>query len=62
MVDATTRGSLVRRTLEDAYGLLDDMVLKAFNWNFDRSARKPSRIHNISTQAALAAQLEALQK
>ena len=55
MVDATTGGSLMRRTQKDVYGLLDDMALNAFSWNTDRSARKPSRIHNISTQATLAA-------
>ena len=61
MVDATVGGSLMRRTPEDAYELLDDMVLNAFSWNTDRTARKLSRIHSISTQAALAAQVEALQ-
>ena len=55
MVDATAGGSLMRRTPEDAYGLLDDMGLNAFSWNTDRTARKPSGIHSISTQAALAA-------
>ena len=62
MVDATTRGSLMRRTPEDAYGLLDDMALNAFSWNTDRTARKLAGIHSISTQAALAAQVEALQR
>ena len=41
MVDAIVGGSLMRRTLEDAYGLLDDMALNAFSWNIDRSTRKP---------------------
>ena len=49
MVDATTRGSLMRRTPKDAYGLLDDMALNAFSWSFDRSLRKPSRVHSILT-------------
>ena len=62
MVFVTTGGSLMRRTPEDAYGLLDDMTLNAFSWNTDRSTRKPSGIHSISTQAALAAQVEALQR
>ena len=62
MVDATAGGSLMRRTPEDAYRLLDDMALNAFNWNTDRTARKPAWIHSISTQAALAAQVEALQR
>ena len=62
MVDATAGGSLMRRTPEDAYGLLDDMALNAFSWNTDRTTRKPLGIHSISTQAALAAQVEALQR
>ena len=62
MVDATAGGSLMRRTPEDAYGLLDDMALNAFSWNFDRSSRRPLGVHSISTQAALAAQVEALQR
>ena len=60
MVDVTAEGSLMRRTPKDAYGLLDDMALNAFSWNTDRTARKPTRIHSISTQAALAAQVKAL--
>ena len=55
-------GSLMRRTPEDAYGLLDDMALNAFSWNTNRTIRKPLGIHSISTQAALAAQVEALQR
>ena len=55
MVDATTGESLMRKTPEDAYGLLDDMALNAFSWNTNRTARKPSGIHSISTQDALAA-------
>ena len=42
----------MRRTPEDAYGLLDDMALNAFSWNTDRTVRKPAGIHSISTQAA----------
>ena len=55
IVDATVGGSLMRKTPKDAYILLDDMALNTFNWNFDRSLRKPSGVHSISTQAALAA-------
>ena len=62
MVDATAGGSLMKRTPEDAYGLLDNMALNAFSWNTDRTTRKLAGIHSISTQAALAAQVEALQR
>ena len=53
MVAATVGGSLMRRTLEDAYGVLDDMALNAFSWNTDRTTRKPAGIHSISTQAEI---------
>ena len=62
MVDATIRESLMRRTPQDMYGLLDYMALNAFSWNFERQLRKPSGVHNIGTQAALTAQVEALQR
>ena len=62
MVDVTVRKSLMRRTPEDAYGILDDMALNAFSWNSDRSSKRPSGIHIISTQAALVAQVKALQR
>ena len=62
MVDATIGGSLMRRTPEDAYGLLDVMTLNAFSCNTDILARKPSKIHSISIQAALSTQVEALQR
>ena len=55
VVDATTRGSLMRRTPEDAYGLLDDIDLNAFSWNSDRSSRRPPGVHSISTQETLTA-------
>ena len=62
MVDATAGGSLMRRTPEDAYGLLHEMALNAFSWNSDRSSRRPPGVHSISTQEALVAQVEALQR
>ena len=62
IVDASAGGSLTRRIPEDAYGLLNDMTLNAFSWNFDRSSKRPPGVHSISTQAALAAQVEALQR
>ena len=62
MVDATVGGSLMRKKPGDAYGLLDDMALNAFSWNTNKSSRKRFGVHNISIQAALAAQVEALQR
>ena len=62
MVDATIGVSLMRITLDDAYDLLDDMALNAFNWKSKRSIRKPAGVHSIDSHAALAAQMEALQR
>ena len=50
----------MRRTPKDAYDLLDDMALNAFGWQSEGQLRKPAKIHNIDSQAALAAQVKAL--
>ena len=52
----------MRRTLDDAYDLLKDMILNAFNWQSERSARKPIGVHSIHSYSSLTAQIEALQK
>ena len=62
MVDATAGGSLMRRTPDDAYRLLDDMVNNVFNWQSERTNRKPAGIHNINTLSSLSAQMELLNK
>ena len=49
MVNATAGGSLMRRIPKEAYGLLDDMALNAFSWNFERQLRKPTGVHRIGT-------------
>ena len=49
MVDATVGESLMRRTLDDAYQLLDDMANNTFNWQSERSIRKTIGIHSIDT-------------
>ena len=55
MVDAIVGGSLIRRTPDDAYQLLDDMANHAFNWKSKRSTRKTVGIHNIDTLSTLSA-------
>ena len=62
MVDATIGGSLMRRTPDDAYQLLDDMANNAFNWQSERSIRKSAGIHSIDTLSSLSAQMELLNK
>ena len=62
MVDATTGGSLMRMTPDDAYQLLDDMANNAFNWQSERANRKPNGIHRIDTLSSLSAQMEFLNK
>ena len=62
MVDATVGGSLMRKTSNDAYQLLDDMANNAFNWKSERANRKPVGIHNIDTLSSLSAQWSYLTK
>ena len=45
----------MRRTPKNAYDLLDDMALNAFNWQFDRLLRRPTGVYSIDSQATLAA-------
>ena len=62
MIDVTAGGSLMRKTLDDAYQLLDDMANNAFNWQSERANRKPAGIHSIDTLSSLSAQMELLNK
>ena len=62
MVDAKAGGSLMRRTLDDAYQLLDDMANNAFNWQSERANKKPAGIHSIDTLSSLSTQMELLNK
>ena len=62
MVDATASESLIKRTPEETYQLLDDMTLNAFNWQLERSNRKPVEIHSIDTLSSLSVQMKLLSK
>ena len=62
MVDATTRGSLIKRTLDEAYQLLNDMPSNAFNQQLEGSNRKPAGIHSIDALSSFSAQMELLSK
>ena len=37
MIDAIVGRSLMRKTLDDTYQLLDDMANNAFNWQLERA-------------------------
>ena len=50
----------MRRTLDDAYQLLDEMANNAFNWQAERVNRKLAGIHSIDTLSSLSAQMELL--
>ena len=62
MVDAIAGGSLMKRTPDEAYQLVDDMALNAFNWKSEMSTRKPTGIHSIDTLFSLSAQIGLLSK
>ena len=52
----------MRRTTNNAYDLLEDMALNAFNWESKRFVRKSTRVNNIDSYSALVAQIESLRK
>ena len=62
MVSATAGGSLMRRTLEKAYDMLEDMALNAFNWKSKRLVKRPVGVHSIDSFSSLSAHIKALQK
>ena len=55
MVNATIGRSLIKMTPNEVYQLLNDMTLNAFNWQSERSTRKPVGIHIIDTFSSLSA-------
>ena len=52
----------MRRTPDEACDLLEDMALNAFNWQSERSIRRPIGVHSIDSYSSLAAQMETLQQ
>ena len=56
MINATVRGTLMGKTPEAAYELLEEMASNNYQWSFERSMpRKTVEAHNIDVVTALSA-------
>ena len=63
MLDAAAGGTLMRKTPEEAYDLLEEMALNSYQWQTERGVvKKASGVHNVDTYTALSAQIDALTK
>ena len=63
MIDAAAGGTLMRKTLEKAYELLEEMVLNVYQWQLERpAARKTSGVHNIDTLFVPSTKIEVLRR
>lgn len=63
MIDAAAGGTLMRKTPEEAYELLEEMATNSYEWQAERYI--PSRtagVHQVHNFTAIAAQLEALNR
>jgi len=63
MIDAAAGGTIMRKTPEQAYELLDEMATNSYQWPTKRlPARRAAGLHNVDAITSLAAQMEALNK
>ena len=59
MIDAAAGGTLMRKTLEKAYELLEEMVLNVYQWQSNWPKKRIHGIHSIDVISALSVQIEA---
>ena len=61
--DATTGGALMGKNLEDAYELLKEMAVTAYQWPIERNiAKKPLRVHELDVLNTLSSQIASISK
>ncbi|XP_052204046.1 uncharacterized protein LOC127809323 [Diospyros lotus] len=61
MIDAAARGTIMRKTPDEAYELLDEMTSNSYQWQADRlPMRRPTVGHEVSNISALSAQVVTL--
>ncbi|KAK4276049.1 hypothetical protein QN277_019041 [Acacia crassicarpa] len=62
IVDASSRGSLLMKSYEEAYNLLERMGMNSHQWQTDRAtlSRTVARIHELDAMIALTAQVSTL--
>ena len=61
MINAAVGGFLIR-TPKQAYDLMEEVVVDAYQWQANRPAMKAKWIHNVDTFSTLSAQMEALNR
>lgn len=63
MVDAAAGGTIMRKTPEEAYELLEEMASNSYQWPVERQQlRRAAGVHEVDAITALAAQMEMLNK
>lgn len=63
MIDAAAGGTLMGKTPEEAYELLDEMASNNYQWSSDRMApKRAAGVHEINAFSVLAAQVANLSK
>ncbi|XP_010248013.1 PREDICTED: uncharacterized protein LOC104590935 [Nelumbo nucifera] len=62
MLDAVAGGTLMRKTPEEAYELLEEMAANSYQWGNEKSNKKGVGIYNADSITTLSAQLAALNK
>ncbi|XP_073124801.1 uncharacterized protein [Henckelia pumila] len=62
-IDAASRGTIMRKTPEEAYELLEDIASHTYQLQSDRNIpKRPAGVHQIDEFTAISGQLEALNK
>ncbi|XP_031286373.1 uncharacterized protein LOC116145068 [Pistacia vera] len=63
MIDASSRGTIMKKTPEAAYELLDEMASNSYQWQSDKvPQRKAAGLYGVDAITTIYAQLEALNK
>ncbi|KAG9444943.1 hypothetical protein H6P81_016283 [Aristolochia fimbriata] len=62
MIDAAAGGSINKKTPEEVYELIEEMIANMYSYPMERSVKKPAGIYKLDSSTATQAQLEALQR
>ena len=62
MINSAVGENLMRETSEELFELFEEVSLNAYQWQYDRPARRIHGNHSIDTIFALSEQMEALDK
>ena len=62
MIDAAAGGSLMAKTRDEAYALLDEIASNSYQWGTDRINTKKAGIYEVEALTAIQAQIAALSK